>query len=102
MAKTTIDRELFDILRARGLRKRVARTLSEASGAGRTAGGRAEASARKAVTELRKAADEIEDRLRSATGTTRTSSSSSSSGTSASRSAAAKKGARTRQTQANK
>src|SRR5206468_6811201 len=84
----TIDRELFDRLRASGLRKRVARVISEATGAGRDAGGRAEQTARKAIKDLRGLADEIEDRLR---GTTQKSS----------RSEAAKKGAQTRARQAS-
>jgi hypothetical protein len=86
MAKT-LDRELFDRLRAQGLRKRVARLASEAVGAGRTANARGNAGARKAITELRKAADEIEDRLR---------------GGQSSRSTAAKKAARTRAAAATK
>src|SRR4051812_48298602 len=84
---TTIDRELFDRLRAQGLRKSVARLVSEAVGAGRSANARGNAAARNAITELRKAADEIEDRLRG--GTT-------------SRSTAAKKAARTRSAAATK
>src|SRR3954449_3603327 len=87
MAKT-IDRELFDKLRAQGLRKRVARLVSEAAGAGRSASARGDAAARNVIAELRKAADEIEDRLRG--------------GASGSRSEAAKKAARTRTTNANK
>ena len=86
MAKR-IDEELFDRLRANGLRKRVARTISEAAGAGRTAGGRGEAAVRGAITDLRKLADELEDRL---------------SGGTKSRSAAAQKAARTRATAARK
>jgi hypothetical protein len=86
MAKT-IDRELFDQLRAQGLRKRVARLVSEAAGAAGSANARGNAAARNVIAELRKAADEIEDRLR---------------GGSAARSEAAKKAARTRTTAANK
>jgi len=85
----TIDRELFNRLRAGGLRKRVARVLSEATDAGRGASGRAEQTARKAINDLRALADELEVRLRGAT-------------TGASkRSQAAQKAARTRARQAS-
>jgi hypothetical protein len=86
MAKT-IDRELFDQLRAQGLRKRVARLVSEAAGAAGSANARGNAAAKNVIAELRKAADEIEDRLR---------------GGPSARSEAAKKAARTRATAANK
>src|SRR3954454_3229176 len=86
MAKS-IDRELFDQLRAQGLRKRVARLVSEAAGAAGSANARGNAAAKNVIAELRKAADEIEDRLR---------------GGPAARSTAAKKAARTRATAANK
>src|SRR5437763_15137122 len=87
MAKTSIDRELFDKLRDQGLGKGVARLVTEAAGAGRSANARGNAAARNAIAELRKAADEIEDRLR---------------GGATSRSTAAKKGARTRAAAATK
>jgi hypothetical protein len=86
MAKT-IDRELFDQLRAQGLRKRVARLVSEAAGAAGSANARGNAAAKNVIAELRKAADEIEDRLR---------------GGPTARSQAAKKAARTRATAADK
>ena len=86
MAKT-VDRELFDRLRSHGLRKSVARLVSEAAGAGKNANARGNAAARNAIAELRKAADEIEDRLR---------------GGPTSRSTAAKKAARTRASAATK
>jgi hypothetical protein len=88
MAKT-IDRELFDQLRAQGLRKRVARLVSEAAGAAGSANSRGNAAARNVIAELRKAADEIEARLRGGT-------------SASSRSEAAQKAARTRKTAANK
>ena len=59
----TKDQQLFEMLRARGLRKRAARVISEASGAGRSAGGQVDKRARAAVADLRGLADEIEDRL---------------------------------------
>jgi len=60
----TIDRDLFNKLRAGGLRKRVARAVSEATDAGRGASGRAEQGVRKTIRDLRGLADELEDRLR--------------------------------------
>ena len=85
----TIDRDLFNQLRAGGLRNRVARVLSEATDAGRATGGRAEQTVRKTITDLRALADELEVRLRGAT-------------TGASkRSQAAQKAARTRARQAS-
>jgi hypothetical protein len=59
MAKTT-DTDLFDRLRASGLRKRVARDLSSALGkAGDT---RAAKAAQGTIGDLRKLVDELEDR----------------------------------------
>jgi len=86
MAKS-IDRDLFNRLHANGVRKRVARMLSEAAATGRSAGGRADASARKAITDLRSIADELEGRLK---------------GGDSSRSEAAKKAAATRKRAATK
>ena len=54
------DGELFDRLRDVGLRKQVAKTLSEIS---EGAGKKAHQTARSAATELRSLADEIERRL---------------------------------------
>src|SRR3954463_4347186 len=89
MAKS-FDQELFDRLRAGGLRKRVASVLSEAETAGRAASGRAEQQVRTTIADLRRLAGEPEDRFRGATGgTTR-------------RSAAAQKAAATRKRQATK
>jgi hypothetical protein len=61
MAKT-LDNDLFDRLRASGIRKRVARDLSSALGkAGDT---RASQAARGTIGDLRKLVDELEDRAR--------------------------------------
>src|SRR3954447_21558849 len=89
MAKS-FDQELFERLRAGGLRKRVANVLSEAEAAGRGAGGRAEQTVRTTIADLRRLADELEDRFRGATGGT------------TKRSAAAQKAAATRKRQATK
>jgi hypothetical protein len=62
MAKQNSD--LFDRLRQAGLRKQVAKTLSEI---GDGAGKKAHDTARTAVSELRALADEIERRLPNAT-----------------------------------
>ena len=78
MAKNTND-DLFGRLRARGLRKNVAKTVSKALGPG--GGAKAKSVARGVATDLREAASEIEDRA---------------SGGPKKRSAAARKGARTR------
>jgi hypothetical protein len=82
MAKT-LDNELFDRLRATGLRKRVARDLSSALGSAKSS--RASKTAQGTIGELRSLLDELEDRAR---------------GGPAQRSAAAKKAAATRKRQA--
>jgi hypothetical protein len=82
MAKTS-DRDLFDKLRARGLRKSAANNLARAFGrADSTPPGKG---ARRAVTELRSLVDELEDRVK---------------GGPAKRQAAAKKAAATRKRKA--
>ena len=50
-------------LRAQGVRKRVAKALSDLEGGRKSAGGRAEQLARQAIKDLRAAADAIEKRL---------------------------------------
>ena len=62
MARGKSD-DLFETLRARGLRTRVARTVTDAVGAGKGAGGRGTKAAQGVITDLRSLADEIEDRL---------------------------------------
>jgi hypothetical protein len=88
MAKKSNRDELFEMLRARGLRKRTARMLSDAASAGRSSAGKGQQVATAAITDLRKVADDLEARI-TGKGTT-----------SAQRSAAAKKGAQTRKRQA--
>src|SRR4051794_34853114 len=98
MAKRKDD-QLFDLLRARGLRKSAARVVSEASGAGRNAGGQVEKRARAVITDLRGLADEIEDRLTGGPAKRKLAAQKAAKTRAASarkRSAAAKKGARTR------
>jgi hypothetical protein len=92
------SQDLFDVLRGRGLRKRVARTIAELDGSSRKVGTRGEKLARKAAADLNAAAEDIRKRLlgdsnrtaagRKAAATRRRNA--------AKRSAAAKKGARTR------
>jgi len=82
MAKTT-DNQLFDRLRATGLRKSVARDLSSALSSAKSS--RPSQAAQGTIGELRKLVDELEDRAR---------------GGPAQRSAAAKKAATTRKRQA--
>jgi len=85
MATKTPTPDLFDRLRATGLRKRVARDLSDALGkAGNT---RASKAAHGTIGDLRKLVEELEDRAR---------------GGPQKRSTAAKKAATTRKQQAAK
>jgi len=74
--------ELFSTLRSAGIRKRVARALSDLESGGRDARGNAEKIGRRVIGDLRSAADAIEKRLDI--------------GGAGTRSSAAKKGARTR------
>jgi hypothetical protein len=62
MAKSRSN-DFMSTLRAQGLRKRVAKALSDLEGGSRGATGRAEKLARQAITDLRAAADSIEKRL---------------------------------------
>ena len=87
MAKTT-DRDLFDKLRARGLRKNAASNLAKAFG--RADNSPPSKGARRAVSELRDLVSELEERVGMGGGRT-----------SAKRSAAAKKAAATRKRKAN-
>jgi hypothetical protein len=82
MARKSKQDELFDMLRARGLRKRVARTLAEATG---KTSSRTPKSVRNAANDLRELASAIEDRA---------------TGGPAKRKAAAKKAAATRKRKA--
>src|SRR5215210_1169578 len=87
MANTT-DRDLFDTLRARGLRKSAATNLAKAFGrADNSPPGKG---ARRAVSELRDLVSDLESRVGVGGG-----------GTSAKRSEAAKKAAATRKKKAN-
>ena len=85
MARGKTD-DLFEVLRARGLRKRAARVLSDAAGAGTAASGRSQAAATRVLADLRGLADEVEGRI---------------TGSNSKRSEAAKKAARTRASKAN-
>ena len=98
MAKRKDD-QLFDMLRARGLRKSAARALSEAATTGRNAGGQAQKHARSLITDLRGVADDVEDRLKGGPAKRKLAAQKAAKTRAASarkRSAAAKKGARTR------
>ena len=59
MAKKKRNNELFDHLRARGVRKRVAKAIASRSGKGAKGRKKAEVVARGAITDLRSAADAI-------------------------------------------
>jgi hypothetical protein len=97
MATKTPTPDLFDRLRATGLRKRVARALSDAQGkAGNT---RASKAAQGTIGDLRNLVEELEDRARG--GPQKRSAAAKKAATTrkqqaAKRSAAARKGARTR------
>src|SRR4051812_15994575 len=107
MAKNR-NSDLFSSLRSQGLRKRVARALSDLESGGRDARGDAEKLARRVISDLRSAADTIEKRLDVGRAGTRSSAGKKAARTrkrtSARRSSAAKKGAakRTRKTTARK
>jgi len=92
------SQELFDVLRGRGLRKRVARTLADFEGGGRKAGSRGEKFARQTADDLAAAAEDIRKRLLG--GSDRSPAGRKAAATrkrnAAKRSASAKKGARTR------
>jgi hypothetical protein len=87
MAKKKRNDALFDHLRARGVRKRVAKAIASRSGSGSKRRKKAESLARTAITDLRSAADAIKH------GVTKRD---------AKRSQAAKKAARTRKRNAEK
>src|SRR4051794_35589129 len=84
MARKSRQDELFEMLRARGLRKRVARRISEAAASTQR---RSPSSVKKATADLRSLARDIEDRV---------------TGGPAKRKAAAKKAAATRKRKAAK
>src|SRR4051794_37753146 len=84
MARKSRQEELFEMLRTRGLRKRVARSLADATG---RANRNAPKGVRKVASDLRALASEIEDRA---------------TGGPAKRKAAAKKAAATRKRNAGK
>jgi hypothetical protein len=87
MARKNND-DLFEVLRARGLRRSVAQAIADAQKSGRTGGRKAESLARDALTDLKEASDTIRARFVD--------------GTSTSRSAAGKKAAATRKRNATK
>src|SRR3954470_4294850 len=96
MAKNR-NSDLFSFLRSQGLRKSVARALSDLESGGRDARGNAEKLARRVIGDLRAAADTIEKRLDIGGAGTRSNASRKAVRTrkssSAKRSSAAKKGA---------
>ena len=99
MAKKSSTPDLFETLRARGLRKRVAKTLAEAAD---RAPGRSKPpkAVDRAVRDLRALASEIEDRVTGGSASKRREAAKKAAATrkrkAAKRSAAAKKAARTR------
>jgi hypothetical protein len=62
MAKNR-NTDLFSSLRSQGIRKRVARALSDLESGGRGARGNAEKLAKRVIADLRSAADNLEKRL---------------------------------------
>src|SRR3954471_3583801 len=87
MAKNRSN-DFVDFLRSQGLRKRVAKALSDLESGSRGARGNAERAGRRVISDLRSAADEIEKRLNI--------------GGAGTRSTAAKKAAKTRKRSAAK
>jgi hypothetical protein len=87
MAKTAQDTDLFERLRATGVRKKVAARISEAVAEGNQAGKKAPKVARRAVRDFSSLVSELEDRVN---------------GGPAKRRAAGKKAARTRARKAAK
>jgi hypothetical protein len=89
--------DFVSFLRSQGLRKRVARALSDLEGSSRGARGNAEKIAQRVVKDLRSAAEEIEKRLDIGGGASRKSAAKKAAKTrkrsAAKRSSAAKKGA---------
>jgi hypothetical protein len=98
--------DLFSSLRSQGLRKRVARALSDVESGGRDARGNAEKLGRRVIADLRAAADIIEKRLDIGGAGTRSAAGTKAAGTrkraATKRSAAAKKGAAKRARKATK
>jgi hypothetical protein len=92
------SQDLFDVLRGRGLRKRVARTLADLEGGGRKTGSRGEKLARRTAEDLTAAAEDIRKRLIGGSGHSASGRKAAATRerNAAKRSAAAKKGARTR------
>ena len=82
MAKKSTKDQLFETLRAQGLRSRAARMASDAVATGRGGAGKGNEAVRGVIADLRKAADTLEERIKP--------------GKSRARSEAAKKAARTR------
>ena len=87
MAKQSRTDELFEMLRARGLRKQVAQALTEAASAGRSGAAASQQRAQGIIDDLRKLADELETRI---------------TGKSSTRASAGKKAAQTRASNARK
>lgn len=87
MAAATRDKDLFKLMRATGVRKKVAVRVSEAVAEGNRAGKKAPKTARRAVRDFGELVSQLEDRVN---------------GGPAKRSAAAKKAARTRKREAAK
>ena len=97
MARSKRDKEFFDVLRARGLRKKAARTIASATG--KKSDGRLPKPLRNALGDLQSVIGEVEQRV-SGKRSKRSEAAAKAARTrkrqKAKRSAAAKKGARTR------
>src|SRR2546423_1429020 len=94
------NNDFFSSLRAQGLRKSLAKTLADLESSGRGTRGNAEKLARRAITDLRSAADTIEKALNIGGAGTRSragkKAATTRKRTATKRSSAAKKGAKTR------
>jgi hypothetical protein len=100
MARKKGNDDLFDVLRARGLRKSVAKTIAEAQNGSKSGGRKAEGLARDALADLRAAGDAIRSRLIDDSGSKRSAAGKKAAATrkrnATKRSTAAKKAAQTR------
>lgn len=93
------DKDLYEAIRAKGVRKSVAKAVSEVTGRGRSGGKGAEKALRKAASDLRAVVADLEDRASggpSKRKATATKAARTRKQKAAKRSVAAKKGARTR------
>jgi hypothetical protein len=99
MARSKREQELFDLLRARGLRKRVADTVASATAKGKQNNGRVPKQVRNVIGDLQTLVGELEGRVTGRSSKRKEAAAKAArtrKRNAAKRSAAAKKGAKTR------